>query len=168
VDRAGVFSDSAKDQYATFKQNPREISRKGFGSAKDMAKKYGPVFVGTYLGVYLATLGSLFLGVESGALDPVQLFDMLGHGADGGGETKNTVEYVLEFMNKHEWLKPWAKWVEKKPELANLAVAWIAVKFTEPLRLPISLYITPRIARYFGYKTIAVEEEHIETKADPK
>lgn len=29
-------------------------------------------------------------------------------------------------------------------------LAWIATKFTEPLRLAVTLAITPRVARFFG------------------
>lgn len=29
-------------------------------------------------------------------------------------------------------------------------IAWIATKFTEPVRLAVTLAITPRIARFFG------------------
>ena len=32
------------------------------------------------------------------------------------------------------------------PKASNFAVAWILAKFTEPLRLPVTLWLTPRIA----------------------
>ena len=35
-----------------------------FGKFKDLFKKYGYVFVGTYLGVYVSTLASIFLALE--------------------------------------------------------------------------------------------------------
>jgi hypothetical protein len=124
-----------------------------------MLRQYGPVFLGTYLSVYFCTLGALFLGVESGIMDPAGLFQMLGHGDDASGETKNTVKLVVDFMEQYEFTSKYAHVVEKRPEVANLAVAWIAVKFTEPLRLAVSLAITPRIARYFGIKPKPLDAE---------
>ncbi|KAJ1624653.1 hypothetical protein T492DRAFT_1045683 [Pavlovales sp. CCMP2436] len=32
------------------------------------------------------------------------------------------------------------------PKASNFAVAWILAKFTEPVRLPVTLWLTPRIA----------------------
>jgi hypothetical protein len=32
------------------------------------------------------------------------------------------------------------------PKASNFAVAWILAKFTEPLRLPVTLWLTPRVA----------------------
>lgn len=33
------------------------------------------------------------------------------------------------------------------PKASNFAAAWILAKFTEPMRLPVTLWITPRLAR---------------------
>ena len=40
--------------------------------------------------------------------------------------------------------------VKMNPDASTLAVAWIATKFTEPLRLLATIVITPRIARAIG------------------
>ena len=68
----------------------------------------------------MSTLGGLFLGVQSGILDPVVLFGWFGH-ADAG-ETKNTVQLVVDFMNDHTLTQPYAELVERNPAMANLAV----------------------------------------------
>lgn len=165
-ERAFLIGDSARGRYAEFKSDPRSSAKAGAKSVAGMVRQYGPVFIGTYLAVYGATLGSLFLGVESGVLDPVGLFSMLGHAGEGAGETKNTVQLVVDFMENHAFTKPYAHIIEKNPSFANLAVAWIAVKFTEPVRLALSITITPRVARTFGFKTKALEEEEAAAAAE--
>ena len=91
---------------------------------------------------------------------------MLGHADDDtSGETINTVKLVIDFMEQYEFTSKYVHIVEKRPEVANLAVAWIAVKFTEPLRLATSLAITPRIARYFGIQPKEVPPDTSEDEA---
>lgn len=163
--QAGEMRDRAQAGYRYVRDHPKE-SATSFGI---MLRRYGPVFIGTYLSVYFATLGSLFLMVESGIMDPAGLFDLFGHGTDGNGsgseESRNTVDLVVEFMRSHSFTSPYAGFVEKNPAVANLAVAWIAVKFTEPARLAVALSITPRVARTLGYSAAAVESEEAETEA---
>jgi hypothetical protein len=126
----------------------RKAARKGARSATEMIQKYGPVFIGTYLTVYVSTLGSLYIGVESGVLDPAYLMSWV---AEDEETTKSTVHLVAEFMEHYSWTKQYAPLVEQHPGFANLGVAWIATKFTEPLRLGATALIVPRLARRFGY-----------------
>jgi hypothetical protein len=123
--------------------------RTGAKGLSGMMRKYGPVFVGTYFGVYLTTLGSLFAGVQSGLLDPAYLFSLFGH--VDAGETLNTVDLVVDWMKNHSFTEPYAPWMEERPYLANFAVSWIAVKFTEPIRMPVAIGLTPRVSRFLGY-----------------
>ena len=136
---------------------------------KTMLQQYGPVFVGTYGTLYLSTLALFFVGVESGTLDPVLLFQWLGQTQDpsGGTAAESTVDLVVEFMQNHTWTQPYAHVMEKNPSVANLAVAWIAVKFTEPIRLALSVAVTPRLARYFGYGSSSQPETE-DNDADDK
>jgi hypothetical protein len=147
-DRASGMRDNVSGHYTTFREHPGASARKGAKSVGDMFRMYGPVFVGTYATIYVSTLGALYAGVQSGALDPVALFGWLGQDT---GDCHNTVDLVVDFMQKHTWTEAYAPSVEKHPQLANLAVAWIATKFTEPIRLGLALPLTPRVARYFGY-----------------
>jgi len=147
-ERADVYRNSAREHYKEFKEHPGETAKEGAKTISGMIKQYGPVFVGTYASVYFLTLAGLFAGVESGVLDPVVLFGWLGQDT---GETANTVQLVVDFMENHAITKPYAHVIENNPAVANLAVAWIAVKFTEPIRLAASIGLTPRVARYFGY-----------------
>lgn len=132
-----------------------------------MMRTYGPVFLGTYIGVYLTTLSGLYTGVASGILDPVSLFSTLGvlDGGDttiGGGSMNNSccsVDLVYNFFNHYTMTQSHAHYVQEYPALANFGVAWIAAKFTEPARIPVAIFITPRVARYLAYRPNENEEK---------
>ena len=155
--RADDMSHQAQHHLQEFRDHPQAKTQQSAQTFGSMLKRYGPVFVGTYFTVYVSTLLTLFGGVESGVLDPVVLFQWLGQ--SGGGEAVSTVHLVVDWMEQHSWTAPYAPYVEKNPSMANLAVAWIAVKFTEPIRFGLTLGITPRVARYFGYAAAVEEEE---------
>lgn len=130
------------------RESARKAASKGAKSAREMFRTYGPVFVGTYLTVYAATLGSLFLGIESGALDPGFVLSQVSSNSE---EAKSTVQVIIEVMDHYPWTRPAVPVLEKNPELANFGVAWVATKFTEPLRLAITFPIVPRVARAVGW-----------------
>jgi len=131
-------------------------ARKGAIGVRDMIRKYGVTFVGTYLGVYFSTLGALFAGIDSGLLDPaavmsaVKAIPGIHFGGDDAESTKTTVEVVVHFLEKYDFTKPYADYVTNNPHMANLGIAWIAVKFTEPVRLGLSVAIVPRVHRALG------------------
>jgi Protein of unknown function (DUF1279) len=145
---------AAANEWKEFRAHPAQSAKEGAKTVSGMLRKYGPVFIGTYGCVYFTTLGLLFSGVQSGLLDPLVLFSWLGASSDAGGDAetaKSTVHLVVEWMEHHDITKPYAPTIEKHPAFANLAVAWIAVKFTEPVRLAVALTLTPRVSRFLGY-----------------
>ena len=137
------------------RDNARKAATKGAKSAGEMFRRYGPVFVGTYLSIYAATLGSLFLGIESGALDPAFVLSQVSSNTD---EVKSTVQVITDVLDHYPWTRPAVPVLEKHPELANLGVAWVATKFTEPLRLAITFPVVPRVARAIGWVKPKEEE----------
>jgi hypothetical protein len=142
------------------RENARAAATKGAKSAGDLVKKYGPVFVGTYLSVYAATLGGLFLSVESGVLDPAYVMSWV---TDGNEEAKSSVQIIVEFMDHYPWTKPYAPMIENNPKMANLGVAWVATKFTEPIRLAITIPLLPWVSRAVG-RTAPKEDANTEAK----
>jgi hypothetical protein len=121
--------------------------------AKLLISKYGSTFIGTYLGVYFTTLVSLFGLLESGVLDVKMIsvytdalrgvlpFGHLGVSeiSDGlFGGLKSSLWNVLNTYFPAEYIQ--------NPHVSNLAVAWITVKFTEPLRLATTCLLVPRVA----------------------
>ena len=82
--------------------------------------------MGSYLAIYVSTLGMLYVAIKErwlGGYDIQQLVDALGLSAH--------FEHI-------------------DPRKGDFAVAWLATKFTEPLRLAITAAITPTVARMLG------------------
>jgi Protein of unknown function (DUF1279). len=147
------------------KRGKKAVS-KGAVSLRGLIQKYGWTFVGTYLGVYFVTLGTLFISVDSGLIDPVTItsIEWPWHHPSGGledatgGDATNTtssdqkdfdsaVEFVASYMKKFPWTAPYSDFVLRNPHLANFGIAWVATKFTEPIRLPVSIAIVRKIKK---------------------
>ena len=165
-DRAGAgrssrLSSARKKGQAAAKRG-QAAAKKGAIGVRDMIQKYGFTFLGTYFGLYFGTLGALFAGIDSGLLDPAAVMDSVswipgihigvGDGGDGEG-TKKTVDIIVELMQKYDFTRQYADAVANNPHMANLGIAWIATKFTEPIRLGLSLAVVPRIHRALGRDT---------------
>lgn len=91
-----------------------------------LVRQYGPVAVGSYLVIYVSTLGMLYVAIKErwlGGYDIQSIVDWLG---------------VSEYMEHID------------PRKGDFAVAWIATKFTEPLRLALTVAVTPTVARMVG------------------
>lgn len=58
-----MFSSSSGSNDKDKKETKEKIAD-GVSKVKQMWTKYGTVFIGTYLGVYVTTLGSLFLALD--------------------------------------------------------------------------------------------------------
>lgn len=109
------------------------------GKLRLMVKRYGATAVVTYLGVYVGTLGLLFAGVEWGV-------NPLDYGLDSGW----LVEKATGMLEGYSWSEPFVEAIQKNPHAGNFAVAWILTKFTEPVRMLVTIAIVPRIARALG------------------
>mmetsp|Transcript_23092 Transcript_23092/g.68034 ORF Transcript_23092/g.68034 Transcript_23092/m.68034 type:complete len:159 (-) Transcript_23092:190-666(-) len=95
-----------------------------------LVKEYGAIGVATHFSVYFTTLGGLFLGVDNGVF--------------AAGDALETLKYMgVDNIINLDKLNPTA---------SNFAVAWILAKFTEPLRLPVTLWLTPRIAQFVRFR----------------
>ena len=145
-------------------RNSAKVARKGAKSAGEMMKQYGPVFAGTYFGIYWATLGLCYGGIDSGLIDPLTVIQFIKSNSDAASDSApTTVAYVVEFMEHYSLTAPYAPYVAKNPHFANLGVAWIGVKFTEPVRLALAMAVVPRVARYFGREKKEEEDVSVDT-----
>jgi len=131
---------------------------KGATSVRGLIQKYGSTFFVTYMGVYFATLGALFAGLDSGIIDPISITSIeLPWHATGTEEGTNVttdredfhsgVDFVVSYMKKYPWTAPYSDYVLKNPHLANLGLAWVATKLTEPIRLPVSIAIVRKLKK---------------------
>jgi len=111
---------------------------------KELWSSYGYVALGTYFGIYLATLSSIFLCLDydifnaaSVGLDP----------AEAVNKVCNLIERTTGYTSVPEYIKQY-------PKLGTFAVAWVMTKFTEPIRAGVTLVIVPRIAKLIGYVSV--------------
>ena len=149
TDKGADLTEDHKDKqtYRERAADYRDQAKDGAKSFGGMMKAYGPVFIGSYLTIYGITLGSLYLGVESGVMDPVTT---LGYLTGNHEEARSSAVVVAELLEKYTITEPFADTVKQKPALANFAIAWVSTKFTEPFRLAATAAVVPRVARYFG------------------
>jgi len=98
------------------------------GKLRELWTKYGAVGIGTYAGVYVGTLATLYVAIDTGylvAVDAVALARYL------------HLDTFMDFSNVN-------------PKASNFTLAWLLTKIIEPLRLGVTIAITPAIARKLG------------------
>mmetsp|Transcript_20623 Transcript_20623/g.44798 ORF Transcript_20623/g.44798 Transcript_20623/m.44798 type:complete len:322 (+) Transcript_20623:152-1117(+) len=159
--------------------------------ARILFKKYGAVFVGTYLGIYVTTLFSFFVTLDFGLLDPEtlsQIFkvstnlacetaDIIGPTGTGASmneaanayasemttemtkDKRTMVDVITGYLQSWEWTREYIAKLSDNPHLANLALAWFVVKFTEPVRLAAAVIVTPKVASALGRKEAKTDAE---------
>ena len=128
-----------------YELNHDEVKKLGaLERMKYMFKKYGYVFPFVYFGLYFVFLGAIFALVETGfffsaddIITLVKKWNLL----------SESMHDRLEYFNSmgYDWT-------------LNLGAAWIATKFTEPIRLILTLFLTPRAAR--TYKRFCARQSH--------
>ncbi|KAG5189533.1 hypothetical protein JKP88DRAFT_155059, partial [Tribonema minus] len=112
---------------------------------KEMWRRYGLVAVGTYFGIYVATLGGLYLVFDYGFMTAS---DMPAGAAHAGDTLQALVERLPDWAQaKVNAL--YAK-MQQEPGFRNFVLAWLTTKVTEPVRVLATVGITPRIARALG------------------
>lgn len=156
---------SKKEKFQNAAKRGSNLAKKGASSATELVRKYGWTFIGTYGSIYLFTLGSLFVGVDSGLIDPTILTDIQfpwtaapSEGLENAATVDDTctdkkdgrtaVQLLASYLETFEFTKPYARVVEENVHLSNLAIAWVATKITEPIRLAMTVAILPRVSKF--------------------
>lgn len=132
-------------------------------SFRTMMKRYGKVFIATYFTVYVSTVMSLFMAVQSGHLDAMYMISLLtgtSSPSEPGGvadpetikDAATAMKDLVDLLESYTLTRPVAPMVEEYPWTANFAIAWVATKFTEPIRFGATVVLTPPVARFFGYR----------------
>lgn len=112
-------------------------------------KKYGVVAVVTYLTIYVSTLFSIFSLIKGGMLD-VDSFG--GSGADNYFNPELISEkykQLIVSLGLDRWIDP----NMFNPKAGAFMLAWIVTKFTEPFRVGLTVFLTPRVATWVGRRT---------------
>ena len=163
-EKASEIRESVSEKASELKQQAAESAKKGAKvttqkgsmSMSTMLQQYGPVFVGSYFSLYLVTLGSLYGGISSGYIDPMTLLTYI---KGDLVESTTTAGFVTELMEKWSITRPYAPMIDDRPYLANLGVAWVATKFTEPVRIIVTSAAVPQIYKRLGF---VVDEDESE------
>lgn len=142
-------------------------------SFQSMLRQYGKVFIATYFTVYVSTIVGLFMSVQSGQIDAMYMISLLtgtSSPSEPGGvadpetiqEAASAMKDLVELLESYTITRPVAPLVEEYPWTANFAIAWIATKFTEPIRFGATVVLTPPIARFLGYRPTSVRKGPID------
>jgi Protein of unknown function (DUF1279) len=115
------------------KEKPKNI-------VKEMMSKYGYVAIGTYLSVYLLTLGSIFTALD---------FDIF-NAATFGLDPLHMIKKVCDLIENTTGNTSIPAYINKNPTVGTFAIAWIMTKFTEPVRLGLTILIVPKVSRILG------------------
>ncbi|KAI9905852.1 hypothetical protein PsorP6_014177 [Peronosclerospora sorghi] len=122
-----------------------------FDRLKRLWRQYGVVAIGTYVTLYGAVLGSIYVAIDQGWVrtskkqaseneetPPDESFNLV--------TTTNKFVKIAEDLGIAQYLE-----IERvNAKSGTFLLAWIATKFTEPLRLALTIAVTPRIARFVG------------------
>ena len=95
-------------------------------------RRYGWLFVGTHFSVYFATLAGLTAAVKNG---------LLGRSEE---EQRSAVEKVAALADDYLPARA-CEAIRASPTVGAFAVAWVTAKFTEPVRLVVTVFLTPRL-----------------------
>mmetsp|Transcript_6906 Transcript_6906/g.10909 ORF Transcript_6906/g.10909 Transcript_6906/m.10909 type:complete len:340 (+) Transcript_6906:588-1607(+) len=72
-------------------------------------------------------------------------------------DKRTMVEVITGYLQNWDWTRNYVEKLSDNPHLANLALAWFIVKFTEPLRLAAAVIVTPKVAKVLGRKEAKVD-----------
>jgi len=155
-----------KQRYKEGKVQVPKLAKRGAVNSYQKLKQYGPVFIGTYFTLYMTALGGFYVGIGYDLIDPVSMMGYLtGSSGEMEEECRTTAQVMIEYLSHYSWSQPAVPFLEKHPQLANLAVAWVATKFTEPARFVVCFAAVPKLADYLGFvPTIKTEVEEEEEK----
>ena len=109
---------------------------------KELLKKYGYTAVGTYLSIYILTLGSIFGSLQ---------YDIF-NAATFGLDPLELINKVCGLIENNTGNQSIPNYIRSNPTVGTFAVAWIMTKFTEPLRLGFTILIVPKVAKIVGGK----------------
>lgn len=110
------------------------------GVAKGLVKKYGAIGVATYLSIYVSTLGFIFTSLE---------YDFF-NAATFGLDPAELIKKVCSLIENNTGNQSIPNYIRTNPTVGTFAIAWVMTKFTEPVRLGVTLFVLPKIARLMG------------------
>jgi len=110
------------------------------GKVKKLWKQYGVVAIGTYLGIYVSVLSSVYFALE---------YDVF-NASTFGFDPTSAVQKVCDLVENFTGSTFLPGYIREHPRVGTFAVAWVMTKFTEPLRLALAISVVPGVARTLG------------------
>jgi hypothetical protein len=107
-----------------------------------LVRRNGPLVWKTYWGVYFGSLGAVFLGLQSGLVNPSGISL-----SARGGTSATTGDVLFNFLKSRPRLTPYSSWIKSHPMVANLAVAWLVTEACEPIRIGATCVLVPLLSR---------------------
>ena len=127
--------------YATDKDTTLATEETGLKAQfKAMWQKYGYMGIGFYLTVYITVLSSIYFSLD------LDLLNAAAFGVDPTSAVKKVCNLV-ETVTGNGFLPGY---INDHPKVGTFAIAWVMTKFTEPLRLGLTIAALPTVARVFG------------------
>ncbi|KAJ0411661.1 hypothetical protein ATCC90586_004130 [Pythium insidiosum] len=156
--RPCASTSSSKVTAAVRRQEMVEKGKSHWEKLKELWRQYGIVAVGTYFSMYGVVLGSIYVAIEQGWVSTARTSRQEGEQppADSDAATAASPFNLVTATNKIVTLAEdlgVAQYMDLQrvnSKTGSFVIAWVATKFTEPLRLAVTLAITPRIARLVG------------------
>ena len=119
----------------------KEKAKAALGSFKELWAKYGMVGVGTYLTVYVSTLGFIFVSLD---------YDLFS-ASTFGLNPEDAIHKVADLIEATTGSKQFPSYIKENPRMGTFSIAWVMTKFTEPVRFFFTLAIVPSLSRALGY-----------------
>jgi hypothetical protein len=126
--------------FSTANPQDNKEDEKPPGKLKELIRKYGAVAVVVHLSTYTVTLFGIFLGVSSKVIDVASTLSYI-HDSFLGG-----------FFGDADF--------KTTSKTGDFAAAWILTKFTEPVRLPLTVYLTPKVANHPAVKAWRAQQQN--------
>lgn len=125
------FSTSKK-QFAKYQNDFQNVFKEGEkpieepkGKFSKLWKQYGFLAIGVHLSIYGLTLFSIYMGITEGYFKGKDAIDLI--------KTLHMEKFVdVDSLN---------------PKTSGFALAWVLTKFTEPIRIPLTVLLTGLIGK---------------------
>ena len=143
-------NDSANGNIKSNKNDEAENKKKE-SKLKVLVKQYGSLVWKTYWGIYFGTLGTFFVGIQSGVLAGlvVKATTSTSAAASAGASTTTSIPQIAyNFMISHAWLMPYAHYVQESPTIANFCVSFVMAEASEPIRILATCALVPLVANH--------------------
>ena len=134
-------SDSASTSGAFTSEGEVSKKDKAIGGFKELWRKYGVVAMGTYLGIYVGSLGLIFLSLD---------YDIF-NAATFGMDPQDAIRKVADIIEATTGSKSFPSYIKDNPRAGTFAIAWVMTKFTEPIRFFLTVGIVPPLSRFLGF-----------------